>query len=66
MIELAWLWLRHQPDSDLSRWFVARVGDGRGRLGCPRAALAAALTGRVREHHRFLLAQHLRTIEHRP
>ena len=32
MIELAWLWLRHQPDSDLSRWFVARVGDARGRI----------------------------------
>jgi hypothetical protein len=27
MIELAWFWLRHQPDSALSRWFQARVGD---------------------------------------
>ncbi|MFY9829423.1 MAG: IS110 family transposase, partial [Rhodoplanes sp.] len=36
---------------------------GSERLGCPRAALVEALTGRVREHHRFLLAQHLRTIE---
>jgi transposase len=36
---------------------------GHERLGCTRAALAEALTGRVREHHRFLLAQHLRTIE---
>ena len=26
-------------------------------------ALVEALTGRMREHHRFLLAQHLRTIE---
>jgi transposase len=26
MIELAWLWLRHQPDSPLSIWFQARVG----------------------------------------
>ena len=26
MIELAWFWLRHQPDSALSRWFQARVG----------------------------------------
>src|SRR5271157_5762836 len=32
MIELALLWLRHQPGSDLSRWFMARVGDGRGRI----------------------------------
>jgi transposase len=36
---------------------------GSERLGCPRAALVEALTGRVREHHRFLLAQHLQTIE---
>jgi transposase len=32
MIELAWFWLRHQPDSALSRWFQARVGNGRGRI----------------------------------
>jgi hypothetical protein len=25
-IELAWLWLRYQPDSDLSVWFRTRVG----------------------------------------
>jgi transposase len=24
-IELAWLWLRHQPDSALSRWFLTRT-----------------------------------------
>ena len=32
MIELAWLWVRHQPGSALSRWFRARVGTERGRL----------------------------------
>jgi transposase len=32
MIELAWLWLRHQPDSSLSRWFHARVQANRGRI----------------------------------
>ena len=32
MIELAWLWVRHQPDSALSVWFRARVGDERGRV----------------------------------
>ena len=26
-IELAWLWLRHQADSALSRWFVARTAN---------------------------------------
>jgi transposase len=36
---------------------------GSERLRCGRAALCEALTGRVREHHRFLLAQHLKTIE---
>ena len=32
LIELAWLWLRHQPDSALSIWFRKRVGTARGRL----------------------------------
>ena len=32
MIELAWFWLRHQPDSALSRWFQTRVGAGKGRI----------------------------------
>ena len=31
-IELAWLWIRHQPASELSRWFCARVGDLKGRI----------------------------------
>ena len=29
-IEVGWLWLTHQPDSDLTRW--ARVGDQKGRI----------------------------------
>lgn len=32
LVELAWFWLRHQPDSALSVWFRARVGQGRGRI----------------------------------
>lgn len=31
-IELAWLWLRHQPDSALSHWFRERVGNIKGRI----------------------------------
>lgn len=30
-VELGWFWLRHQPGSDLSRWFRERVGDVKGR-----------------------------------
>jgi transposase len=31
MIQLAWLWLRYQPDSALATWFRARVGQLQGR-----------------------------------
>jgi transposase len=32
MVELAWLWVRFQPESALSRWFTARVGAIKGRV----------------------------------
>jgi transposase len=32
MIQLAWLWLRHQPTSALTRWFEERVKRDGGRL----------------------------------
>jgi transposase len=39
---------------------VALLADlAKGRMRTKRAALEQALTGRVRDHHRFLLAQHL-------
>jgi transposase len=31
LVQLAWLWLRHQPDSALSRWFHDRVNRANGR-----------------------------------
>jgi transposase len=31
-IEIAWGWLRHQPESELSRWFQQRFGQGSKRL----------------------------------
>jgi transposase len=31
-IELAWLWIRHQPDSELTRWYHQRVGALKGRI----------------------------------
>jgi transposase len=32
LVQLAWLWLRHQPDSALSLWFKQRVKQNDGRL----------------------------------
>jgi hypothetical protein len=41
-----------------------RLADlGSSRLAAPREALLAALDGRIRDHHRFLIGQHLKTIE---
>ena len=31
MIQVAWLWLRHQPDSELTKWYAERVGANGGR-----------------------------------
>jgi transposase len=31
-IELAWLWLRHQPESELSRWFNTRIANAGKRV----------------------------------
>jgi transposase len=31
-IEVAWLWVRHQPGSALTKWFLQRVGDAKGRI----------------------------------
>ena len=44
LLQLAWLWLRHQPDSVLSQWFLDRVKANRGRLKKPTiVALARKL-----------------------
>ncbi len=44
MIELAWLWLRYQPDSVLARWFAQRVGTAQGRI---RKITAVALARKL-------------------
>lgn len=51
-IQLAWLWLQHQPQSALSRWFHARVGDQRGRVR--RIAIVALARKLVIALWRFL------------
>jgi transposase len=43
-IELAWLWLRHQPGSQLSCWFRERVRDLKGR---PRRVAVVALARKL-------------------
>ena len=32
LTEAAWIWLQHQPDSALARWWRGRVGEAKGRL----------------------------------
>ena len=32
LVQLAWRWLRFQPESALSRWFAARTGGAKGRI----------------------------------
>jgi transposase len=43
MIELSWLWLRLQPDSELSRWFRRRFGHGKRSRKVGIVALARKL-----------------------
>ena len=31
-IELAWRWLRYQPESEISRWYERRFGQGGSRM----------------------------------
>jgi transposase len=44
LLQLAWRWLRFQPESALSRWFVGRVGEAKGRI---RKVMAVALARKL-------------------
>ncbi len=44
MVQLVWRWLRFQPDSALSRWFVERTGGAKGRI---RKVMAVALARKL-------------------
>ncbi len=44
LLQLTWRWLRFQPESALSRWFVARVGEAKGRI---RKVMAVALARKL-------------------
>ena len=32
LVQMAWRWLRHQPDSALSKWFNDRGSEAKGRI----------------------------------
>ena len=44
MAQLAWRFVRFQPDSALARWFYARTADGRKKT---RKAMIVALAGKL-------------------
>jgi transposase len=42
LVELAWAWLRYQPDSELSQWYQRRFGAGNGsRRRVPNCSIQA-------------------------
>lgn len=44
LIQISWLWIQHQPDASLTRWFKTRVVQNGGRLKKPTiVALARKL-----------------------
>jgi transposase len=44
LLQLAWRWLRLQPQSELSRWFMERTGGAKGRL---RKVMAVAVARKL-------------------
>ena len=46
LIEMAWMWLRYQPDSALARWFAQRT-QGRGRSKRSRRVAIVAVARRL-------------------
>jgi transposase len=44
MVQIAWLWRRHQPQSALARWYFARVG-----VGATKARKKVAITALARK-----------------
>jgi len=51
-IELAWLWIRHQPDSTLTQWFRQRTANASGRI--KRIAIVALARKLIVALWRFL------------
>ena len=53
-IELAWLWLRYQPDSELTRWFVRRTQGAGPNKRARRIAIVAVARKLMISLWRFL------------
>ena len=51
-IEIAWSWLRYQPDSDLAIWYERRFGSGSSRIR--RIGIVALARRLLIEFWRFL------------
>jgi transposase len=60
--ESGWRMLKAMAAGQTDAQQLAALRDG--RLSASRETLAVALQGKVTAHHRFLLSQHLRMIEH--
>lgn len=61
-IELAWLWLRHQPTA-LSRWFCARTANASKRIRrITIVALARKLMVALWRYHKVALASYLLSV----
>ena len=42
MIQVAWLWLQHQPKSALTRWYLEKLAGARGKHAKKRLIVALA------------------------
>ena len=42
LIQLAWLWVRHQPESAITRWYKAQLGDSKSRAKKRKLIVAVA------------------------
>lgn len=54
LIEMAWMWLRHQPDSALSRWFAERTAANKANKRAKRIAIVAVARRLVISLWRYL------------
>ena len=49
LIEMAWMWLRHQPDSALTHWFMRRTATGAGAPSAGKRGKRVAIVAVARK-----------------